>query len=624
MYKSFFGFKERPFQLVPNPDYLFLSRSHEEAMAHLTYALSQGDGFVEMTGEVGTGKTTLCRAFLENLEENTEAAYIFNPKLDSVQLLQAINDELGIPSDGDNIKDLIDRLNAFLLQKKAEGKKVILVIDEAQNLSKEVLEQLRLLSNLETTTSKLLQIVLVGQPELGQMLDSPELRQLGQRITLSCHLQPLRFKETREYIRHRLHVAAQKPGIRFTWPALRAIYRFSAGVPRLINIACDRALLTAFGLNQKKITGSIARASIRELASRGDIKRFGLQPGGRGLVLLGLLCASLVLLVFSWPGEMGIGTFFGTTGEKRPPAKVTSKREGIPSTPKKDVTPERAKAPASKEAVAQGEVKVPPAPEPALAEKEKTQTPTEGVAQMSVKSEPPVQETEKDQKASTPGPRIVEDLGGFLAGLSGRTSRSEALAAAMAPWIPEVGINPYLDGLGDDQAFFRLAARQNGLLVHRLEGDLGLVKKLDLPAVLEFRLRRVQEAKYLTLIRMDAEGLILRGGGGDEAVRVQVEQLQPYWSKVSFIPWKDFLDYPGLIPFRAPRESIIALKMLLQEIGFTDIEINPFYDERTREAVKTVQMKHGIRVDGVVGPLTKMVLYKEKDSLKIPRLVEAK
>ncbi|MBN1107069.1 MAG: AAA family ATPase, partial [Deltaproteobacteria bacterium] len=181
MYKNFFGFKERPFQLVPNPAYLFLSRSHEEAMAHLTYALSQGDGFVEMTGEVGTGKTTLCRAFLENLDQNTDAAYIFNPKLDSLQLLKAINDEFGISSEGDNIKDLIDRLNAFLLRRKAEGKKVILVIDEAQNLSADVLEQLRLLSNLETTTSKLLQIVLVGQPELGEMLDSQELRQLGQR-----------------------------------------------------------------------------------------------------------------------------------------------------------------------------------------------------------------------------------------------------------------------------------------------------------------------------------------------------------------------------------------------------------------------------------------------------------
>ena len=186
MYKNFFGLREKPFKLVPNPVYLFLSRSHEEALAHLNYALTQGDGFVLITGEVGTGKTTLCRAFLDDLKENTEAAYVFNPKLDSLQLLKAINDEFGIDSDADNTKDLIDVLNVFLMRKKAAGCNVILLVDEAQNLSKPVLEQLRLLSNLETNTHKLIQIILVGQPELAEMLETYELRQLGQRITLSC------------------------------------------------------------------------------------------------------------------------------------------------------------------------------------------------------------------------------------------------------------------------------------------------------------------------------------------------------------------------------------------------------------------------------------------------------
>ena len=172
MYNRFFGFKERPFKLVPNPEYLYLSRSHEEVLAHLNYAVGYGEGFVEITGEVGTGKTTLCRMFLESLDENTAAAYIFNPKLDALQLLKAINDEFGIPSDTESIKTLIDRLNAFLLEKKAQGKRVILLVDEAQNLSADVLEQLRLLSNMETTTSKLLQIILVGQPELGELLET--------------------------------------------------------------------------------------------------------------------------------------------------------------------------------------------------------------------------------------------------------------------------------------------------------------------------------------------------------------------------------------------------------------------------------------------------------------------
>ena len=270
MYTSFFGLKERPFKLVPDPAYLFLSRSHEEALAHLSYAISQGDGFVEITGEVGTGKTTLCRVFLANLDQDTEAAYIFNPILNSIQLLKSINDEFGINSEADNTKELIDILNAFLMEKKSQGKKVILLIDEAQNLSREVLEQLRLLSNLETDIYKLIQIILVGQPELGEMLDSYELRQLGQRITLSCHLFPLTYKETKGYIQHRINIATQKTGIRFSRAAFRFIYRYSGGIPRLINITCDRALLTAFGVGRHKITGNIARACLLYTSDAAD------------------------------------------------------------------------------------------------------------------------------------------------------------------------------------------------------------------------------------------------------------------------------------------------------------------------------------------------------------------
>ena len=195
MYEKFFNFREKPFKLVPNPAYLFLSKSHEETLAHLNYALSEGDGFVEITGEVGTGKTTLCRAFLESLGSDIIPAYIFNPRLSPRQLIRAINDELGIKYDADDTKDLIDKLNAFLIRKKAQRKKVVLLIDEAQNLSRNVLEQLRLLSNLETSQEKLLQIILVGQPELSEILDAHELRQLRQRITLRYHLSPLNHSD---------------------------------------------------------------------------------------------------------------------------------------------------------------------------------------------------------------------------------------------------------------------------------------------------------------------------------------------------------------------------------------------------------------------------------------------
>jgi general secretion pathway protein A len=277
MYNFFFGLKENPFKLVPNPAYLFLSKSHEEALAHLTYAVAQGEGFMEITGEVGTGKTTLCRAFLENLDHHTTAAYIFNPNLNSLQLLKAINDEFGISSNSDNIKNLIDALNSFLIKQKKKGRSTILLIDEAQNLTNEVLEQLRLLSNLETTKDKLLHIILVGQPELEEKLNSYELRQLEQRISLSCRLIPLSFKEVQDYIWHRIHIASEKTDISFEPAAYRSIYKYSRGVPRLINIVCDRALLTAFGLDVQKITKDIVETAIKELTNRENIdeKSFG-------------------------------------------------------------------------------------------------------------------------------------------------------------------------------------------------------------------------------------------------------------------------------------------------------------------------------------------------------------
>lgn len=196
MYNTFFGFREKPFKLVPNPDFLYLSRSHQIALAHLTYAVDQGDGFVVITGEVGTGKTTLCRIFLERLDERTDSAYIFYPKLDSVQLLTAICNEFGIRTNHTSVKPLLDVINGFLIMKNQEDRKVILLIDEAQNLSVENLEMVRMLSNLETTRSKLLQIILVGQPELGDKLDTYELRQLAQRISLSTYLSPLGQNET--------------------------------------------------------------------------------------------------------------------------------------------------------------------------------------------------------------------------------------------------------------------------------------------------------------------------------------------------------------------------------------------------------------------------------------------
>ncbi len=566
MYKNFFGLKERPFKLVPNPAYLFLSRSHEEAMAHLTYAMKQGDGFVEITGEVGTGKTTICRAFLESLDENTEAAYIFNPKLDSMQLIKAVNDEFGISFDADNIKDLIDTLNSFLIEKRAEGKNVILLIDEAQNLSKEVLEQLRLLSNLETTNHKLLQIILVGQPELGEKLDSRELRQLSQRITLSCRLIPLNYREVKDYIQHRINIASRKQGIKFTRAAYRHIYKYSRGIPRSINIVCGRALLAAFGLDRQRITGKIIRTSIKELAGRGDMKRYGLRDGKKAILLFSVLCLSLFMILFYRPGFLNVNEIYNLQGSKKPDS---SQPEHLVLNPAPDLKPTR------KQAVKDSESFVEP----------------------------------------------VRDLGIFLSERDKRSSRRMALKTALDLWNTDSEIKPYLNGIDNDLDFFRLAAKQNGLLIRRIKGDLNLIKKLNLPAVLAFYLPEDLSPVYLTLIKIEGEKVTLRSEVEDNAIEVEQNILASHWSGLAYIPWGNFLSLNGTIPLNSSKDTIITLKMLMYDIGFNNLKISPFYDESIQNAVREFQRKHGIQVDGIVGSTTKIVLYNEKNDFKIPHIM---
>lgn len=243
-----------------------MSERHQEGLAHLLYGIaSDSGGFIALTGEVGTGKTTLCRCLLQQLPESVDIALIFNPKLNALELLAAICDELGVvyQTGSASLKHLVDALNGYLLSAHSQGRRTVLLIDEAQNLSLEVLEQIRLLTNLETTKTKLLQIILVGQPELKQLLELPELRQLNQRITARYHLLPLSFAETQAYIRHRLTISQGDTDL-FTPAAIRRIYRLSRGIPRLINILCDRALLGAYASQQKTIGTNIVNKAAQE------------------------------------------------------------------------------------------------------------------------------------------------------------------------------------------------------------------------------------------------------------------------------------------------------------------------------------------------------------------------
>ena len=258
MYQQYFKFNSAPFSIAPDPHFIFMSEQHQEGLALLLYGIRQEGGFVALTGEVGTGKTTLCHCLLEQLPENVDIALVLNPKLNTLELLATICDELQIEynEEKQSIKHLIDRINKHLLAAHADNRKTILMIDEAQNLSLDVLEQIRLLTNLETSKSKLLQIILVGQPELKQLLEKPELRQLNQRIIARYHLTPLSYSETRDYISHRLVVSGGQSTI-FNRAAVKKVFQLSKGIPRLVNVICDRALLGAYAVSQKQVTAKI-------------------------------------------------------------------------------------------------------------------------------------------------------------------------------------------------------------------------------------------------------------------------------------------------------------------------------------------------------------------------------
>jgi general secretion pathway protein A len=270
MYTAHYGLREKPFSLTPDPRYLFLSSSHREALAHVLYGVEQGEGFIAVTGEVGTGKTTICRTLLERLGPETEVAFVFDPLLTPDELLRAVCAEFGLQIAQRSPAELSDSLNRFLLDANRKGRRVVLVVDEAQNLPVATLEQIRLLSNLETSTTKLIQILLFGQPELDEMLESAELRQLRQRITVRYRLHALARGEAREYVRHRVRVAAGGEREVFTAAALREIERRGRGIPRLVNLLADRALLAGYAEGAPYVDrAQVDRAAREILRARG-------------------------------------------------------------------------------------------------------------------------------------------------------------------------------------------------------------------------------------------------------------------------------------------------------------------------------------------------------------------
>jgi general secretion pathway protein A len=575
LYLKYFGLKEPSFAITPDPQYLFLSEQHREALAHLLYGAGESGGFVLLTGEVGTGKTTVCRAFLEQLPDAVDVALILNPAMTVTELLRAVCEELRIPlSDSDrSVQRLVDRLNSYLLKAHAEGRRPLLMIDEAQNLRPKVLEQIRLLTNLETAKHKLLQIFLVGQPELHTLLRREGLRQLNQRITARYHLTPFGPRDTAEYVRHRLAVGGVDRQL-FSRGALRRIHRFSGGVPRLINILCDRALLGTYVTRSALVTKRIvARAAgeIRPPAPPGRRRPWGIAAGMAAALVLAIAAGWHYRDRIPAGWQPPVPAFLARWLPPHPGAKKSASGKSGPQATPAAGHPAHAVV-ASKPAPGKEDA----APQVALA---------------SVK----------------PGP--VEpptlDLNSIM------TDEATALGRVLRRW----GIEPDEIGSGDPCA----RVSSFGLGCDRDQGSWSTLRELDRPVAI--RLRDDQGNDGFAAITGMADGtLTLALANGTE--RQPVTRIAGHWTGDYVVVWQPPPVGGQIIRQGSPAAAVRWLRKLLAQVPgqpFPDTGSGSF-DSALTAAVRRFQIAHGLAPDGIAGPQTLIRLNNIVAMPGIPRL----
>lgn len=575
MYTAFYGLREKPFALTPDPRFLFLAHSHREALAHLLYGIDQGEGFIAITGEVGTGKTTLCRTLLERLGSDCEVAFLFNPSCSDRELLEAIAAEFGLEVAGLSRRALGAQLNRFLLEKRRERRKVLLIIDEAQNLSLETLEQVRLLSNLETSSSKLIQIVLLGQPELDRKLDSREMRQLRQRISVRWGLRSLSRRETAEYVRHRLRVAAGGGRDIFTTAALREIHRRSRGIPRLVNVLCDRSLLVGYAAGEARIGSALVKKAAREIPDA----RHRAAPRYRPAA--GWLAAGLLLLALATTGLWVSG--WGPSA-LRPAARHRA-------------TPLGDAAAGSGGFARAASVAAPP--------------PATGISAVSAGALTP--------PASSVPPLPRPEVGRVLARvLDGRDPLSTRLAAVNAI-LRAFGLPPYGRAPESDEAAVALL-RARGLTVLSLEEtDFETLRTLNHPALLSLESER-GEARLPALCRLDDAGALLHGATGQGPLRFSLGEVEERWSGRAFVAWQDFESIPEVLAMGERGGAVAWLQAALAELGYYGGEASGLFDRPTRDGLRVFQRSRNLTPDGAAGPRTQMVLYDALGRYDVPRL----
>jgi general secretion pathway protein A len=589
MYEEFYGFRDNPFRLTPDPDYLFLSSNHQEALGHLLFGIRERSGMVVITGEIGAGKTTLVRTLMRDLDAQTTAAYIFNPALSALELLQTINAELGLPATSASKKDLIDELNHFLLEQQAAGRQAVVIIDEAQALEPGVLEQLRLLSNLETERVKLLQIILVGQPELAAILARPELAQLDQRVTLRWHLGPLNAEETGAYVRHRLRLAAaMREAVHFTPAALRLIYRFSHGIPRLINVLCHRALLIGFTREERDIGRKIVRQAIEEL--RRDRRESRRSLSWRLVTATTLGAASLLFVA---------GVLFGVVPS---PEWLP----GFPSPHKQEIT---AQAPATEHAQAQASFPQTDPPKPA--DTQATRAPTTPSPSASL---PATVSASSEEDTTT-----ADTFRQYVQILDLTDSAERSTNGLLRAWgVDELQAREWRNGILD----FSAIARTRQLEYQPLSSTVNLLSLLNLPIILELTASAHQGTRFILLLGLagDRCRVLL-----DREREVPMRVLDEYWSGKAHFFWKDFENVGFLLAVGSVGQNVKRLHTLLSKVQeprdgkFLPIRPDTF-GRQTEEAVVRFQKAKHIPSDGVVGPLTLVLLYNSLTDYPHPSL----
>jgi general secretion pathway protein A len=581
MYERFFGLADAPFRLTPDPRYLFLSPKHAEALAHLKLGLRESSGFVCITGDVGTGKTTLLRVFLTSLGPEVASAYVFNPPLSAVELLKTINAELGLRSDTGNRKKLVDALNVHLLAQREAGRRSIVVIDEAQALPIDVLEQLRLLSNLETTTEKLLRIVLVGQPQLRTLLLHPDLLQLNQRITLRWHMGPLSFPETAAYVRHRLTVAGAgtKPPI-FTRSAVRLLHRNSGGVPRLINMMAHRAMLAAFAADRRVVKARSVRQACREIDAL-PLASPSARPERRAAWAL-----------------VGVGACVGVIALGA--GRLGWRVDGL--TPAEHTAREDVAAAAIDTAAVHAAADVPRAPEPAH-----EPAPPDGPAAPPAEAPPP-------PEAAAPEPPPPVPVEARLADLDAAASLRAAVGSLLAAWhaAPLVA--------GEPTAVTDLSgiAQRRGLEYLPLVGNASMLRLLDLPAILELHVPHADQPRYAVLTGMSGSSSTLAVAG--ETATVDATVLDRCWFGTAHLLARDFEGLGPAFGHEEHGERVARLQTLLRRVGVYAGADTGRFDAGTTAALIGFQRSRFLVPDGRVGRFTRIVLYAAAGGYQRPTL----